>query len=289
MDTRFIDLRVGSMVIIWESDLHNVAAEVTDVLIDRILLRQPLETYFNLAYVAPMRFALTLSGMQFKRGARDITISNSRFQVTDNKELGDQEVHPMYRGVMVLTTPTILLEDLTERISRSVDMFDNGSGPVVLESTNSWVNAAKGITIDTSNREELWKARTWLHSLFGKQKPFWVPTWNRDLELLEDVPPLGTFLLVRNIGYANYYNVKDIMVRLVDGSLLFFRATSASVDPTGNEKVQLEVPLASGILVEQVDMICFISHVRLNSDKVDLGHGFSGRVTASIPITETPE
>ncbi len=289
MDTRFIDLRVGSMVIIWETDDHNIAAEVTEVLVDRIKLRQPMEVYFNVAYVAPMRFALTRNGMQFKRGARDTTISTSQFQVSDNIELVDDQVYPMYRGTMVLSNPSVLLEDLNERIYRSVDVFDNGSGPVVLESKNNWVNSAQGITIDVDNREELWKARKWLHQLRGKQKSFWVPTWNRDMELLEDVPQLGTFLVVQNIGYSNYYGIKDIMIRLVDGTLLFMRANHASEDPQGNDKLQLDAPLPDGIIASQVDLICFMSHVRLNTDRVELGHNFAGRVTSMLPILETPE
>lgn len=289
VDTTIADYRSDDIIIIWGDDVNNVAVEIGAVLADRVQLKLPLEKSYQNAYVAPLRFARTFDGMQFRRGATDYTIANATFQVTQNKDLGAAVGYPQYRGKDVLTDRTVLVSDLNERISRSIDEFDNGSGPITVDIKNNWVNSAKTITFDTLTRAERWAARKWVHSRRGKQRAFWLPSWNPDLTLLEDVGPTGAALTVRPIGYPLYYGVKDIMVQLKDGTQIFARVLSGAVDPNENEVLALEAAVGTGFTVAQVDFICFMSHVRFNSDRVEIRHDYAGRATMSIPVVETPE
>lgn len=289
VDTTVADYRQDDIIIIWESDTNNVAVEIGAVLADRVQLKLPLEKSYQNAYVAPLRFARTFDGMQFRRSNHDFTIASATFQVTQNKDLGAAIGYPQYRGKDVLIDPTILVSDLNERISRATDEFDNGSGPIVVDIKNNWVNSAKAITFDVLTRVERWAARKWIHSRRGRQKGFWLPTWNPDLILLEDVPPTGASLTVRPIGYPLYYGVKDIMVQLKNGTQIFARVLSGSVASNGNEVLALETAVATGFTVAEVDFICFMSHVRFNSDRVEIRHDYAGRAVTTIPVVETPE
>src|SRR3546814_8052799 len=58
----------------------------------------------------------------------------------------------------------VLVGDLTERLVRSTDEFDNGSGPVVVDIQNDWVTSTKLITFDTLTRADRWATRRWVHS-----------------------------------------------------------------------------------------------------------------------------
>lgn len=289
LDTSGADYRDNDIVLVWESDTHFVAAENLQVLSDRIVLKLPLEDSYQNAYVAPLRFARTPQGMSFRRNAHDITVANATFQVVQNKDLGAAVGYPQYRGKDVLTDRTILVSDLNERISRSVDEFDNGSGPIAVDIKNSWVSSAKAITFDTLTRAQRWAARRWIHSRRGRQKAFWLPSWNPDLILLEDVGPTGAALTVRPIGYPLYYGVKDIMVQLKNGSRVFARVLSGSVDSNGNEVLSLAAQVGTGFTVADVELICFMSHVRLNTDRVEIRHTYAGRATTVVPVMETPE
>jgi hypothetical protein len=289
VDTTVADYRQDDIIIIWESDTNNVAVEIGAVLPDRVQLKLPLEKSYQNAYVAPLRFARTFDGMQFRRSNHDFTIASATFQVTQNKDLGAAVGYPQYRGKDVLIDPTILVSDLNERISRATDEFDNGSGPIVVDIKNNWVNSAKAITFDVLTRAERWAARQWIHSRRGRQKGFWLPTWNPDLILLEDVGPTGAALTVRPIGYPLYYGVKDIMVQLKNGTRIFARVLSGAVDPNGNEVLSLEAAVGTGFTVAEVDFICFMSHVRFNSDRVEIRHDYAGRAVTTIPVVETPE
>jgi hypothetical protein len=289
LDTANADYRANDIVLVWESDGHFVAAENLQVLSDRIVLKLPLEDSYQNAYVVPLRFARTPQGVSFRRNAHDITVANATFLVVQNKDLGAAVGYPQYRGKDVLTDRTILVSDLNERISRSVDEFDNGSGPIAVDIKNSWVSSTKAITFDTLTRAQRWMARRWIHSRRGRQKAFWLPSWNPDLILLEDVGPTGAALTVRPIGYPLYYGVKDIMIQLKNGSRIFARVLSGSVDSNGNEVLSLAAQVGTGFAVADVELICFMSHVRLDTDRVEIRHTYAGRATAVVPVTETPE
>lgn len=289
VDTTIADYRSDDIIVVWEDDVNNVAVEIGAVLADRVQLKLPLEKSYQNAYVAPLRFARTFDGMQFRRSNHDFTIASATFQVTQNKDLGAAVGYPQYRGKDVLIDPTILVSDLNERISRSVDEFDNGSGPIAVDIKNSWVSSAKAITFDILTRAERWAARRWIHSRRGRQKAFWLPSWNPDLILLEDVGPTGAALTVRPIGYPLYYGVKDIMVQLKNGSRVFARVLSGSVDSNGNEVLSLADQVGTGFTVADVELICFMSHVRLNTDRVEIRHTYAGRAITVVPVMETPE
>lgn len=288
-DTENMDFRENDLVLIWESDEKFVAAENSSVLTDRVVLKLPLEESYQNAYVSPLRFARTLQGMSFDRGPDGLTVTKGTFLVTANKDLGAATGWPTYRGKDVITDRTIIVGDLGERISRSVDAFDNGAGPIAVDPSNAWLRSPKTITFDTLTRAERWTARRWIHSRRGKQKGFWMPSWNIDLEILIDVDASASALTVRPIGYPLYYGVKDAMVVLNNGTRLFTRITSGSTDVDGNELLILGGAIGTSFAVADVDFVCFMSHVRFDSDRVDVAHGQAGRATITIPVVETPE
>lgn len=289
VDTSYADYRDDDLVVLWESDEKFVAVETTTIEAGQINLKLPLEASFTDAYVAPVRFARTPSGMAFDRKAHDITEAKVTFTVTQNTDLGAEVGYPQYRGKDVLTDLPVIVGSMTERISRAIDEFDNGSGPVGVDIRNNWVQGRKAITFDTLTRQERWAARQWLHARRGKQVGFWLPSWAPDLVLVENSPSGSGALVVRPIGYPLYYGAKDIMIRKTTGEDLFMRVLGGSTDTNGNEQLSLEVPLAAELLMAEVEFICFISHARLDTDRITLTHSNAGRATINVPIMETPE
>jgi hypothetical protein len=289
LDTAYADYREDYIFMIWESDTKFEAIENLEVLADRINLKLPLENAYTNAYVAPLRFARTLQGMEFRRRSDAYAIARGTFLVTQNADLGASIGYDTYKSKDVIPDRTILVNDLREKISRHIDMFDNGSGPIEIEIKNNWVNNIQTITFDTITRAERWAARQWIHSRRGKQKGFWLPTWNTDLVSVVNVNAASTFLTCLPIGYPLYYGVKDIMIQRTNGVKLYNRILSASTDGSGNELLNLENPVGEDLTVADIEYICFMSHVRFNTDRIDVRHSYAGRATMSIPVIETPE
>jgi hypothetical protein len=289
LDTTVSDFRNNDIVVIWESDTKVVAVEITEVANDRVTLKLPLTTNCTNAYVAPMRFATTPEGVTFSRGTGEQVQASVTFQVKNNVDLGASVGYPTYRDRDVLTERTLVVGDLSERISRSMDFFDNGSGPIEQDVTTGWVSSRKAITFSPLTRSERWRVRRWLHRIRGRQGSFWLPSWNRDIELLEDIGSTASAITVKYFGYTLYYGVTNIMVQLKSGAKYFARVLSSSNAVADKEVLVLEAPIGVTITVPEVDMICFLSHCRLDADRIEISHEYNGQITTNIAVTETPE
>lgn len=289
VDTTFADYRDNDLIVLWESDERVVAVEILEVEPDRIYLKLPLEESWPLCYIAPLRFARTLSGVEYTRSHNEIIEASALFDVTQNANLASDGVLPVYRGKPVMTDRSATVSDLSERIARAIDIFDNGSGPISIDIQSNYVRNQQTIAFDKQNKEALWILRQWLHARRGRQVGFWLPSWNKDLSILNDVGDSATAITIRPIGYPLYYGVKDIMVKLRNGTFLFRRVLSGATDTDGNEALVLDSGFGISFLASDVELACFITHTRFDSDRVVMNHGEFGRVTVSIPVVETPE
>lgn len=285
------DYRANDLILLWESDTKFLAVETTTLTPTAVGLKQPLELSFANAYVMPLRFARTLQGSDFVRSDGNITLARLEFLVSNSVDLavGYATPFPQYRGADVLTDQSVVLGDMSERAVRRVDVFDNGSGPIVTDPERGYLERTETVTFDPLTRPDVWATRRWLHSRRGKQKSFWLPSWNTDLVLANNVNSADTIISVRPIGYPLYYGVTDIMVQLTSGARIFKRVLNGSDDVSGNEILALETAFGTSITVAEVAFISFIRHVRLDTDSLELSHTYGGHVSISAPVIEVPE
>ena len=288
-DTTNADYRANDIVLVWESDSKFVAAETTTLTAGSITLKLPLDQSYSNAYVMPLRFARTLQGSEFSRMAHTVTRARLAFLVNNNVDLGASIGYPTYRTKDVMTDRSVVLSDMSEKIVRAVDVFDNGSGPVTIDQERAYPDRTEVLSMDPQNRAEVWRMRKWLHARRGKQRTFWLPGWNRDLIVLENISSSATSITVRPIGYPLYYGTTDIMVQLNNGAFLFNRVLSAATDPSGNEVLAMAGSFGVAINIADINLVCFMKHVRLDTDNADINHDYAGRASCSVAVTEVPE
>lgn len=288
-DTANADYREDDLILLWASDTQLTALEITTVQADGVNLKLPLEANWPKCYVAPLRFARTFSGIEYKRSSNRYITASGVFEVTQNKDLGDNGAYPLYRGKPVLTDRSAVVSDLSERIARTIDIFDNGSGPIQVDTAANWARHMQTIGFIKNTRAGVWALRKWIHARRGKQRAFWLPSWNTDLIILEDVASTASAITVSPIGYPLYYGAKDIMVQLKNGNRVFVRITSGSTNGDGNEVLTLSAAIGVTFAKTDIDFVCFMSHARFDSDQVVFSHKDVGQVAATIAIAETPE
>ena len=288
-DTTNADYRSDDILLVWESDTKFTAAETLSVTPTSVALKLPLDQAFANAYVMPLRFARTLNGSEFSRDAHTVTRARLQFLVNNNVDLGASIGLPQYRGVDVMMDRSVVLSDMSEKIVRAIDVFDNGSGPVTVDQERAFPDRSEILSLDALTRAEAWRARKWLHARRGKQRTFWLPGWNPDMIVLEDVGPSSTGLTIRPIGYPLYYGVTDIMVVLNNGTTLYNRVLSGATNTDGNEVLSLGGPFGTGFAASDVAFVCFMKHVRLDTDQAELTHEYAGRMSTSLPVIEVPE
>lgn len=288
-DTANADYRDDDLILLWVSDTQLTALEITTVTPTGVNLKLPLETNWPKCYVAPLRFARTFSGIEYKRSSNRYITASGVFEVTQNKDLGDNGAYPLYRGKPVLTDRSAVVSDFSERIARTIDIFDNGSGPIQVDTATNWVRHMQTIGFIKNTRAGIWALRKWIHARRGKQRAFWLPSWNTDLIILEDVASTASAITVSPVGYPLYYGIKDIMVQLKNGTQVFARVTSGSTNGDGNEVLTLSAQIGATFATTDIDFVCFMSHARFDTDQVVFSHKDVGQVAATVAIAETPE
>lgn len=286
VDTTFSDFRVGGMVLIWGDEEDYVAATIQSMTDDDLTLTLPVGSQFHKPIVMPLRTGFARDGFKVDRGTTISTISVD-FQMQDNLKLElDAPIYPQYLGVDIMTDRPVLNESINESIIRTSDYCDNGFGLVVIETLRNYVDMGRTISFRERRGRELWERRQWFHSLDGKQKTFWMPTFNHDLELTEISD--GTSLTVRTVAPFTYYATKHILVVMNDGTMYARQISVAAVVDSTHDELTLDTTLGVSIDPADVYFICFLGLSRLDTDEVAFNHDQGDSSSVAVTIMEVP-
>lgn len=290
VDTSNADWRVGEGVIVWGSNSEFVSAEITAVHATKLTIKQELAIDLPYAYVAPLRFARTYDGVSFSRGPNEVIDAAVSFVTVARDVNLEANPFPLFLGKPVVTDRSIVVGSFDERVAYELDVFDNGSGLVEVDVQRQRPVVRHTLSSETISRQGLWRLRQWLHYLKGRQKTFWLPTWNPDLVLADPATTGSTGIVVYSAGYTRYYvSPKSIMVQLKSGTKLYNEITSAVDYGNGTEGLSLLNALTATFAPEDVDFICFMHCVRLDTDKITFTHSAYERSSFSASVVEVPK
>lgn len=287
LDTTTADYRDGGLLMLWESEDNTAALEIDTVTATTITLKYPAEQTWSNAIITPLRLSYMTNGVTVSRMGAGLNTMSVDFRVADNITLANTATYPTYKGYDVLSDGNILMSDISERIIRPVVEFDNGSGPIVIETTQDYNRFGKTVGKLTQGREELWDWRTWLHSRYGRQKAFWLPTWASDFTVITDVTEFATTLDVRTTGAATFSTVPFYIMIQLESSVLYREVTNVE-SLAGYERLTIdsaigEAPVGSFVFV------CRMSLCRFDSDNIEIVHNSTIFTTSSIPAIEVPD
>jgi von Willebrand factor type A domain len=189
---------------------------------------------------------------------------------------------PKYLGRDVLIDPTVLRQPLRDTIGQTVEVVDNGFGPVVIEPTRDYLQRRSTITFSDYGAAPRWSRRRWLHGLRGRQRSFWLPTWGRELELQADVEAGDDFLIAAPTFDLSTWINRHIMIDLPTGGV-FRQVTAASFDALGH-RLTIAAP---GVDIPTPTPIHILTKMRLDTDRIELEHGAT-RTTMTATVIEVP-
>lgn len=289
-DTRYADYREEDVLLVWDNDKHYEAVEMTTKTDSMVNLKHPLAKDYTHAFVMPLRFGRTPNGVSFQRTAFDIIGVDIDFLITDSVDLSDDSSpFTLYRGYDVLEDRPVLMGSLSESIIREVNTMDNQRAHLVVDPASDMAQQRQAVSWSMSSTQERWHVRQWLHSRKGRQKAFWLPSWNDDLSLIEGIGQTSTAMTVENIGYSLYYSVKDIMILLKDGTVFYRRTLGGSEDANGNEIISFDDPLGVIVTPSAIDKISFMSFVRFHSDRIEISHTVGKNADIRVPTIQVQE
>lgn len=287
MDTTAGDYRIGGFVLAWQDDETYAVAEIDGISPTAISLNGTLGTTVVNPSIMPVRTGLITDGAQISRGAvlNNVAVN---FLVTDNEDFSGDWLagyYPAYGGVEVMNEKPVLLADIADSVVRAADYIDNGFGPVVAETLKNYADMGQTMVFH-DERAVLKRRRTWLHNLHGRQKAFWLPTFNRDLWLQATASSGASTILVKSVASTGFYVSKNIMIMLTDGTYMLREITNATPAGGGNDTLTLASTLSTTIAIIDIEFICWLTLSRLDTDVVTIDHRYELCSVVSIPVTE---
>lgn len=290
VDTTAADYRAGGLAAIWINNNDVTGVEIDTVAAGSITLKLPLARSYSNVIVAPVRFCRAFSGFDFSRITGRFTDLSQEFQANDNVDLG-YDPSETHRDYPVLEYCPLIVSPLSERIARDLDIFDNQSGLVEVDTVNSWVRRRYTIAMLRANKADTWAMRRWLHSRRGRQKAFWLPSFNDDLILAQTTGLNPSTLTVKPFGAVQFYDGKlDLRIVLNDGRRFFAQVITATVDSNGNEQLGLGSALISPpISPSDVKQIAIMSLVRFDADKITINYDSAGFASMTVSAIEVPD
>lgn len=149
------------------------------------------------------------------------------------------------------------------------DEVDFGKGVVRYFTPIDFPNQVRSLTYESDSVERHDRVRRFFQAMRGRAGEFWSPTWERDLELIADVAPGTDRLLCEGTDLATYYEedkvFRNIYILMKDGTVFYRRIEGYQIIGE-NTEVELTESISPGLLLNEVELICFLVRTRFASD-----------------------
>lgn len=284
------DYRVGSNAIILVDENNFEPVEITGKTDSSITVKQPISKAYTNVIVMPLRIVRALNGVSFKRQPGEITTASIDFMALDDIDLSTNSAtinYPLFDGLYVLTQDIITTSNISDKVLKAVDVFDNGQGVIEVADAYSYVDRKSVATFDSTTRYSKWQLLKFLHTIKGRRGSFWIPTYNTDMRLHSNVTEgQNTFDIVYT-SYTVYNGESDIAIMLRDGSMIFNHVLSAASFGV-YERLTVRDAWLLSFNITDVVRISYLHKSRFDSDSIVLEHSPPEIVQINVAIKEIP-
>lgn len=262
---------------------------IDSVLADRLTFSSNIAITATNVKICPAKKVRMIDGITFNRGALNKNFSTCTFETVEQNDIASSGSYTQYKSLDVLLDCQPILSGINEKILKSEDVFDNGSGIIEYDSKQSYLVRTMTCNFITHTKQNRMNLKKFLHRMKGRRGSFWLPTFNNDIVLNANISSSQTYMLVDAFGYGYFYDgiVSDFIIQMKNGTNYFNRILSSSRDQI-EERFELETSFGSIINVADVRRIMFIHKVRFDSDSFELNYIVHQIMQTSVPVKEIP-
>lgn len=263
-----------------------VVVDILSITDTELTLTQPIGTSFSNAFVVPIGQFKIMGSLDVSKGAEDYYEARARFISTEAYTYTGTISYPTHLGEYVLIDKPIANGSLKDKFEREVVQLDNGSGNIWYSPEFDYPIATTEMVWRNISPDELYSVRHFLSEMKGKQGQFWIPSWNPDFQVQQDISPTDDFIVVKDNEVRDLISDTHVAIVLKSGGYYFRKVTSIVFD-SGFERLLVD-PLGVTILASDIEMICTLTLMRSDSDVVKITHLPSGGSEIKIPLMEVP-
>lgn len=282
-DTRFADYRIGKLAIIWKSETEFDTLEIINMDDTFLEFSVGLQYNYPLAMIAPARIASMSGSPALKSDGLEGVIS-AKFLVIDDISTDSDFNYDQHLGLPVFNLAAEMEGGSTKRsFSSGANFSKNPIGKTLRRSTWDNTKIAKKYLYTIEGIEEIWEFKAFMNSRRGRQKTFYIPSFENDFILLSEGNIASTITIPQS-GYSLYNSDRAEVAILTNDGYLYRSISSAAVDLNNNESITFNSAL--NIDASEIKSISFLSKVRRSSDSIEYKHLSSNVMQASVALLE---
>lgn len=295
--TAYRDLRVDGIAVVYTDDTTYDVLEVDSFTATTVTFKSPLLNSYPVgAFLVPARTAHIVDAVGGGRARVNLGQRRAVFRVVDNEvgSIASTAAFSSYNSLVLFDDCNLVERDsLSETFERRITVIDEGTGVVMQDSAwdRNRRSSLKGFR--AAGVQATWELRQLLHALRGRQVPFYLPTFWKDLEVNAPLVSSTSTMSIVNVGYNRYVqerqpkNVIRVVFKPSVGQSPLIREvlSSSEVDPN-NETLTLDGSWPSTFAVADVERVEFVEKSRFDTDRIALRHrpGSQSDVRAYIPV-----
>ena len=174
--------------------------------------------------------------------------------------------------------------------ARQLERLDSASGKLGIVDKAGLSLAQRGAFLWVmTSRAEVEAFRQFRAARRGKLVPCWVPTWEADLALAEDVAADATGIVVARCGYTRFCFPSPARryIALIAGASKVYRRITAASEGTDTETLTLDAPPGVAFAVAG-SLVSYLLLCRLTEDDVSLEWENTEAASAALTFAEQP-
>lgn len=279
LDETETDLRVNSLLFVYESDTKFEAVEVQGINSGSVDLSRALANSYTSPEVMPMRVGYLRSN-KTHRLKQDHNLAELDFLVSEYAEITGPS-YTQHRGYDVLEDSSVLVSPVALSIEQARVFKDSDIGvfrPFAQEEVVRAIDVQHWVERTKARR---WALRQWLYARQGRFKPFWQPTWQRDFVLAATINSADLSIDVTAVGASGAF---DLMLETTSGARFYIEVLSVTDLGGGVERLAIASELGQTVTVASVQRLSLLRLVVMGSDEFELTHSKARQTVLSSPV-----
>jgi len=275
VDTRYSDFNDSSYAMIWQNNELYELLEVSTVADNTLTLSTPnTNTYTSNTFVMPVKTGYIRNSPRVVSLKNGLGLMDVDYEIIDNERISDYSASQEYDGYEVVVRGSRITENegVDELHNGELTFIDNNTGLLGIEAKTTYNVVTQNQYFEYRTAATIWDFKQWLHSLYGRQNPFLVPSYTKDLTLSRTISSsdntiyfshidlsanVSEYDLLQYIGFLNSDNT--IRVRKIDNIV--------EIDPT-EEAIGLTTTVGDDYSISTTVM--FVWRCRLSNDDLQL-------------------
>ncbi|MES0340688.1 MAG: hypothetical protein ABUK08_00070 [Candidatus Humimicrobiaceae bacterium] len=285
VSTLYGDFRLDELALIWESSRKFHAFQIDAITDTTITTDRGVPTDFDNPIIMPIRTARFLNDPTRNATGYDGVFTGA-FEVIDNIKLDTEASDVQFNDEDFYDDEPLMsgMNGVPDTYNTRVDLLDYKTGVVELIAPWNYNRVSRRFELVLDGLEEIWNFRLWLHRRAGRLVPFYMPTFENNLTIL-DRGTLTDVLTCRNDEYSGQSSTREnFAFKKTDGTWEFRTRLSSAVNASNEDVIVLDSAL--NFDYTELKFSSYMGLKRLSSDKFELTHLSNNVALVSVSITE---